>query len=174
MRETVSVLDHGVRLDIPFEACVLYHGRESIGGLALGWRLLGFALDVLTPGVPPERSAIRFATAFPGPGVRDTMEMTVRAVTRGAWSVIEEAPEDAPEGVYGRMYFEVTAGAKTADISLRPGALPEGFVETGRRVVGGARDAETLARWRELRETLASAVLSASDEDLFVLRRVRG
>ena len=39
MTEVISVYDDGVRLDIPFEACVLYHGRDSIGGLSLGYRL---------------------------------------------------------------------------------------------------------------------------------------
>ena len=42
MTEIVSVTDRGVRLDIPFEACVLYHGRDSIGGLALAAEAAGF------------------------------------------------------------------------------------------------------------------------------------
>ena len=50
MTEVISVYDDGVRLDIPFEACVLYHGRDSIGGLSLGYRLLRFALNKLTDG----------------------------------------------------------------------------------------------------------------------------
>lgn len=39
MTEVISVYDDGVRLDIPFEACVLYHGRDSIGGLSLGYQV---------------------------------------------------------------------------------------------------------------------------------------
>ena len=54
MTEVISVYDDGVRLDIPFEACVLYHGRDSIGGLSLGYRLLRFALNKLTDGRIPE------------------------------------------------------------------------------------------------------------------------
>jgi len=67
MTEVISVYDDGVRLDIPFEACVLYHGRDSIGGLSLGYRLLRFALNKLTEGRIPERREISFKTAFPGP-----------------------------------------------------------------------------------------------------------
>ena len=81
MTEVISVYDDGVRLDIPFEACVLYHGRDSIGGLSLGYRLLRFALNKLTDGRIPERKEITFKTAFPGPGLRDAVEMTTRAVT---------------------------------------------------------------------------------------------
>lgn len=84
MTEVISVYDDGVRLDIPFEACVLYHGRDSIGGLSLGYRLLCFALNKLTEGRIPERKEISFKTAFPGPGLRDAVEMTTRAVTRKA------------------------------------------------------------------------------------------
>ena len=76
MTEVISVYDDGVRLDIPFEACVLYHGRDSIGGLSLGYRLLCFALNKLTEGRIPERKEISFKTAFPGPGLRDAIEMT--------------------------------------------------------------------------------------------------
>lgn len=98
MTEVISVYDDGVRLDIPFEACVLYHGRDSIGGLSLGYRLLRFALNKLTDGRIPERKEITFKTAFPGPGLRDAVEMTTRAVTRKAYEVLENAPEGTPEG----------------------------------------------------------------------------
>lgn len=122
MTEVISVYDDGVRLDIPFEACVLYHGRDSIGGLSLGYRLLCFALNKLTEGRIPERKEISFKTAFPGPGLRDAVEMTTRAVTRKAYEVLENAPEGTPEGVYGHMYFEVTVWA------LRRFAVPSNLV----------------------------------------------
>ena len=168
MTEVVSVLDRGVRLDLPFDACILYHGRDSIGGLALGFRLMAHALRVLTPEAPPERSDIVFRTGFPGPGVRDAVEMTTRAVTRGEWHVIENPPENAPEGVYGRMYFEVSIGNKTAAVRLADGALPEDFVRTGRRVVGGERSPELLAHWEACKAGLAQAVLAADPDQLFV------
>ena len=116
MTEVISVYDDGVRLNIPFEACVLYHGRDSIGGLSLGYRLLCFALNKLTEGRIPERKEISFKTAFPGPGLRDAVEMTTRAVTRKAYEVLGNAPEGTPEGVYGHMYFEVTVGSKTLKV----------------------------------------------------------
>ena len=168
MTEIVSVTDGGVRLDIPFEACVLYHGRDSIGGLALGFRLIAHALRVLTPGEAPERSDIVFRAGFPGPGVRDAVEMTTRAVTRGAWHVIETPPANAPEGVYGRMYFEVSVGGKTAVIRLTDGALSEDFVQTGRRVVGGDCSPEVLEHWTACKAGLAEAVLAADPDQLFV------
>ena len=38
--EVVKVIEKGVELNIPFHACVLYHGKDSIGGLSLGYRLM--------------------------------------------------------------------------------------------------------------------------------------
>ena len=85
MTEVISVYDDGVRLDIPFEACVLYHGRDSIGGLSLGYRLLCFALNKLTEGRIPERKEISFKTAFPGPGLRDVSMAT--CILRLQWAL---------------------------------------------------------------------------------------
>ena len=141
MTEVISVYDDGVRLDIPFEACVLYHGRDSIGGLSLGYRLLRFALNKLTDGRIPERKEITFKTAFPGPGLRDA---------------VENAPEGTPEGVYGHMYFEITVGSRTLCCALKPGVLPEEFVQTGRAIKKGNYSEQDARHWREQKDALSS------------------
>lgn len=82
-KEIVKVVEKGVELDIPFHACVLYHGKDSIGGLSLGYRLMYWALNYLSEdGEIPRREDISFKTAFPGPGLRDAVEMISRAVTK--------------------------------------------------------------------------------------------
>lgn len=158
MTEVISVYDDGVRLDIPFEACVLYHGRDSIGGLSLGYRLLRFALNKLTDGRIPERKEITFKTAFPGPGLRDAVEMTTRAVTRKAYEVLENAPEGTPEGVYGHMYFEITVGSRTLCCALKLGVLPEEFVQTGRAIKKGNYSEQDARHWREQKDALSEAI----------------
>ncbi|MBP0574642.1 hypothetical protein J8J27_28435, partial [Mycobacterium tuberculosis] len=85
----IRILDHGSELVVRFDACVAFHGRTSIGGLALGFRLMQRALADLAPGRVPERDEIRFRTAFPGPGLRDAVEMVSRAATRGVYIVDE-------------------------------------------------------------------------------------
>ena len=147
MTEVISVYDDGVRLDIPFEACVLYHGRDSIGGLSLGYRLLCFALNKLTEGRIPERKEISFKTAFPGK----------------AYEVLENAPEGTPEGVYGHMYFEVTVGSKTLCCALKPGVLPEEFVRTGRAIKKGNYSEQDARHWREQKDALSEAIWSISN-----------
>ena len=135
--ELVRVRDRGTVLEIPFEACRLYHGEDSIGGLVLGFRLMAWALPRLSPGEPPDRSGVIFRTAFPGPGVRDAVEMTVRAVSRGAWEVLDTVPAGVPEGVYGHLYFEVSVGGRALCVSVRPGVMSEEFIRTGRAVKAG-------------------------------------
>ncbi len=172
MIETICVTDHGVELEIGFDAAVLYHGKDSIGGLAAGFRLLAFALKKLCPDSVPAREDIVFKTAFPGPGVRDAVEMVTRAVSRGAWHVIDNPPVDTPEGVYGRLYFEVSVGARTIALQIADGAVSEEFIKTGRAVKAGAKDTETLAQWTALKVGLSQAVLSADPEKLYVVRSI--
>ncbi|MBQ9239710.1 MAG: hypothetical protein IJ164_00060 [Duodenibacillus sp.] len=165
--DTVTVLDHGVPLSVTFEACRLYHGEDSIGGLALGYRLLAWALPQLAD-APLERGEISFATAFPGPGLKDAVEMVTRAVSRGMLRVLSSAPALAPEGVYGRMYFEVSARGRTIRVTLAPGAVSEAFVQTGRLVKAGSTDPAVHVRWAQLKRELGCAVMLAEAGKLFV------
>lgn len=170
MKEIITVYDDGVRLDIPFEACVLYHGRDSIGGLSLGYRLLFLALKELVGERPLERKEITFRTAFPGPGLRDAIEMTTRAVTRGAYEIIDNFPQNAPEGVYGRMYFEVSVSGKTLRCTLKEGVVSNEFIRTGRKIKEGNPTTEQLREWRRLKDELSEAVWSVKNfKDVFEL-----
>jgi len=169
-RAAIRVLDHGTELAIPFEACVAYHGRTSIGGLALGFRLLQWAISQLSPDTVPDRQSIRLATTFPGPGLRDAFEMVARVVTRGAYDVLPAAaaPPSAPEGVSGPMYFRVGVGERELDVVLVEGAISPEFIALGRRSKAGSASAREEARWSELKEALARAVWDARPEDLFL------
>jgi hypothetical protein len=168
---TIPVMDHGSELAVSFDACVAFHGRTSIGGLALGFRLMQQALRDLAPGRVPERDEIRFRTAFPGPGLRDAVEMVSRAVTRGVYTVDETlAGPEAPEAPRGRLWFEVTVGDKVGVYAARDGALPADFVPVGRGSIAGTLDEAGKARWLELREGLAAAVMAVPADA--VLRRL--
>lgn len=158
MNQSIKIYDDGVLLDIPFEACVLFHGRDSIGGLSLGFRLLEWAIRELNGEKVPERKEISFRTAFPGPGLRDAVEMVTRAVTRNAYEVLQDAPLNAPEGVYGKMYFELRIGSKYIKFQLKPGVMPKDFIQTGCAIKKGHSSIEEQKRWRELKDQLSETI----------------
>lgn len=161
--DDVQIRQDGQVLQIPFRACVLYHGHDSIGGLVLGYRLIQWAIRELSPLRVPDREEITFKTAFPGPGVRDAVEMLTRAVSRGAYKVITDVPEDAPEGVYGHMYFEITVGTKTKRVSLVPDALSSDFILTGRAYKRQCHTPELIKHWTELKQGLADSLMQLED-----------
>ena len=163
-REIVKVVEKGVELDIPFHACVLYHGKDSIGGLSLGYRLMYWALNYLSEdGEIPRREDISFKTAFPGPGLRDAVEMISRAVTAGRYEVLKEAPLCAPEGVYGHMYFEISLRDKTVKVALKPGVIDDDFIQTGRSFKKENLTPEGLRHWEDLKKNLAEKVWSVEN-----------
>lgn len=166
----IEIVDHGTLLRISFADCIAYHGRTSIGGLALGYRLLQHAFARLSPGKAPDRESVRVFTAFPGPGLRDALELVARAVTRGAYTAAPAADVPGPEGVTGRMYFEVEVGESRLRLALVGGAIGPEFIALGRKSKAGDASAEDEARWTELKEALAVAVLSTPPEKLFVER----
>lgn len=154
----IRVRQDGEVLQIPFSACVLYHGQDSIGGLVLGYRLIQWAIDEMSPSRVPGREEIVFKTAFPGPGIRDAVEMLTRAVSRGAYEVITEVPAGAPEGVYGHLYFEISIGEQTRRVSLVPGAVSDDFIQTGRAYKRQEHTPELLKHWSELKQGLAKTL----------------
>ncbi len=153
-------------LSIPFHACILYHGYDSIGGLSLGFRLLQWGLEYLSDGSEvPSRDDITFKTAFPGPGVRDAIEMVTRAVSRHRYEILDAntVPWQAPEGVYGKMYFEIGLKDKVVKVALKPGVLSQEFIEMGRLVKSGKTTFDILDKWEKLKHKLHEDIWRIKD-----------
>ncbi|MCD8338959.1 MAG: hypothetical protein LUC43_01980 [Burkholderiales bacterium] len=162
----IVVKEVNSELSIPFHACILYHGYDSIGGLSLGFRLLQWGLEYLSDGSEvPSRDDITFKTAFPGPGVRDAVEMVTRAVSRHRYEIlaVKDAPDFAPEGVYGKMYFEIGLKGRVVKVALKPGVLPQDFIEMGRLVKSGNTSFEVLDQWEKLKHRLHEDIWKVKD-----------
>ncbi|WP_300966730.1 hypothetical protein [Turicimonas muris] len=96
--------------------------------------------------------------------------MVTRAVTRKTYDVLDTFPTEAPEGVYGRMYFEVSVGEKQICFYLKPGVIPEKFVLTGREIKKGSPSEIQKQEWRQLKDALSDAVWSIDDmSSVFVI-----
>ena len=165
-KDIVHIKDQETDLFIDFIDCITYHGRDSIGGLALGFRLMQWAISELCPHTPPQRNDIQFRTAFPGPGLRDAVELISRAYTQGRYQVIKVAPDLAPEGVYGNLYFEIQIKQRCLKVSIKPGVISDDFIQTGRASKKENVSESTLKHWRKLKDQLAQTVLNSNIRDI--------
>ncbi len=159
MNDWLEIQDHGERLRIGFDDLLKYHGRSSIGGVAIGFKAMQRAFELLSPQVPPARGDLHVLTAFPGPGARDAFEMVTRVVTAGAYRVeLDCAPPEVPEAPRGRYYFRVGYGEASVDLSVRPGLVRGEFIELLRRKahagLGDAQEAHLVELKREMAERL--------------------
>jgi hypothetical protein len=155
-------------LAIGFDDLVKYHGRNSIGGVALAYRLMQAAFAALSPAEPPERRAISILTAFPGAGAADAFEMVTRCRSDNRYRVDTalEAP-GAAAAASGRFFFQFSAPTAAVALGVRDGVVPAEFIELVRRNSARPLEASERARLDELKLLLAEQVLSLADEALF-------
>jgi hypothetical protein len=159
---SLEVVDGRATVSISFDDLLRYHGRDSVGGLALGFKALEAGLPLLSPGGPPERREIAVETAFDGPGARDAFEMVTRAVTGGRYAVVPElahAHPDAPEAPQGHFVFRMSLGSASVTLVLRPGIVLDAFVQLVRR---GPQTPEEEVLLVDMKEDLAERVLALS------------
>ena len=155
---TLDVLDHGDLLSFAFADLARYHGRTSIGGVAIGFKVMERAFPLLSAAGPPDRHQVTVATAFPGPGARDAFELVTRAVTGDRYVVdLDLGPAVAPEAPEGRFFFRLGYRDRSVDLVLRPGLVPGEFVDLVRRGPATAAEEERL---QAMKDDLAARLLA--------------
>ena len=163
----IAVMAEEERIDIGFPMVAAYHGQAALAMAAVTFQAMRAAFAALSPGRPPARRDITIVSGHPGPGVRDSFEAVTRALTRGAYTVDRSLPEARLVPGHDISYsFRITLGAHTAQVALRPGALPERFFALN---FGGARSPEQERELSLLKRAIAAQVLGASFDDLFTL-----
>lgn len=159
----ILIRDTGTLLKIGFDDCVKYHGRSSIGGLALGFRLVQLAFADLLEGRHPDRREISVATSFGGPGFRDAIEMVTRSLTRGVYTVDAAlATPTAPESPAGPLWFKVAIGELSACYEVVAGAVGEEFVRLGKKSRAGTLTEQEAPLWTAQKEGLAAALMAGA------------
>ncbi|MGC5025058.1 hypothetical protein ACLQ3K_09915 [Tsukamurella sp. DT100] len=91
----LTVYEGGTALEIGFADLMKYHGSTFPGGVAHAYRAMIEGLALFDP---VQRREVHVRTAFPGPEGRDAIEMALRAVTDGRFTVDRAlgAPERGP------------------------------------------------------------------------------
>ena len=165
---SLKIRDRSDVLALHFEDLVKYHGRQNIGGLALGFKALQFAFAQVSSDEVPQRERIEIFSAFPGSGAIDAFEMVTRAVTQGRFALDTafDAPE-ALEAVSGRFYFRVRHRDRTVAVTPRSGLIPERFLALGRMHRAGEATAEDTVEFQGMKEALAETLMALDAGDIF-------
>jgi len=161
----LAVRDGQVELAFAFGDLVAYHGRGSIGGLALGFKALERGLPLLAHGAVPSRRDITVETAFDGPGSRDAFEMVTRAVTGGRYALVPGiAPSGAPEAPQGRFVFRLAHEATAVLLVLRAGLVGDDFTALVRRGAATPAEEQLLV---DMKEDLATRLLALPPDRVY-------
>lgn len=163
--DTLTVLDHGEPIAISFADILKYHGRSFIGGAAHGFKAMQRAFPLLCADGRPERYELTIATAFPGPGGRDAIEMTTRAFTGGRYTVdIDLGGPDVIESPRGRYFFRFSYRDASVDVTLREGVVRAEFIALSRR---GAATPQERERLEWLKQDMAERLMSLPPEEAY-------
>ncbi len=168
MSDVLKIRDGSHVIALCLEDLVKYHGRENIGGVALGFKVLEFAFSQLSPHEIPQRSEIEVFTAFPGTGAIDAFEMVTRAVTRNRFRLDTDADvPDALAAVTGRFYFRIGYRGRSLAVTPRGGLIPDRFFQLSRmHKAGEASPADTI-EFQGMKEALADALMALDAEEVF-------
>ncbi len=165
---TIRIMAEEEPVDIGFAMIAAYHGQAALAMAAVTFQAMRAAFAALSPDTPPARRDITIVSGHPGPGVRDSFEAVTRAPTRGAYTIDRSLPEGRLVPGHDISYsFRITLGGRTAEIALRPDALPERFFALNFTKL---RSPEQERELSQLKRSIAAEVLAASFDDLFAMR----
>lgn len=164
MTATIEVAERGHGIVFAIEDVMRYHGPESPGGAALGFKVLERALPLLDPDGPCERLAIVVETAFGGPGARDAFELVTRAVTGGRFHLDAALARPERGHTLERFVFRLSYRDRSTTLVLREGFVTGEFIDLAR---AGERTDEQEERLRTLKLELADRVLARPAADVY-------
>ncbi|WP_280398236.1 hypothetical protein [Nocardia carnea] len=158
----LTVLESGVPISISYDDLMKYHGPGFPGGVAHAYCALRYAVALFGE---VERREVTVRTAFPGPGGRDAVEMALRAVTEGRYTVDPQLAATSRGATLARYIWEFTYRGRTVPLRLRDA----GFV-TAEFIALGAKPDRTGAeeiRLTVLKQEMADRLLSAEVDAVY-------
>jgi len=164
MTDLVAVRERGQILRFGFDDALRYAGPGSPAGVAIGFKALQHAFEVLSPDAPPERRAITVRTAFRGPGARDAFEAVTRAVTDGRFTVDRRLLRADRGRLLEDFVFEIGVGGPTVTLLLRDGFVTDEFIDLARTE---RRSQDQERQLDSLKAILAQHVLSSDATEVF-------
>ncbi len=160
----LAVSDQGAVLRFGWADLMRYHGPAAPGGVAHGFTAMRRAWPLLAPDGPPERREVRLATAFPGPGARDAVELVTRAVTEDRYLVDPALGRPERGRTLERYVFRFGYRDRVVTLSIREGFVTDEFIALSR---APDRSAAEEAHLTVLKQEMADRLLAVSPEEVY-------
>jgi hypothetical protein len=132
MTESLTVEERGQTITFTFDDLMRYHGSHSPAGVAMAFKVMQRAFEVLCPDRPPRRRSIIVRTAFRGPGARDGFEAVTRAVSDDRYVVDRSLVRSDIGRLREDFVFEVSIGERRVALLLRDGFVTDEFIDLAR------------------------------------------
>lgn len=165
MNDKIKIRDDVGEIEISYSEILKYHGRDFFGGVALAFKVLKLSFDKLLAGKIPHRNQIRLVVGFDPPGVIDAFEFVTRAITRRRL-ILDPYPQNGPDSVFGRYYFEVRIENHRMRLWLKSGLLPEDFTMLARKAFAGIATSEELSQWKKYKENIGRRLMDLEPEEI--------
>ena len=164
MTDSIEVTELGRTIGFSFEDLLKYHGPGSPGGVAVAFKAMQRAFDLLSPGEPPQRRSVTIRTAFRGPGARDAVEAVTRAVTDGRYTVDRTLLRADRGRLVEDFVFEFNLCDASVTLLLRDGFVDDEFIDLARteQLTDGQE-----RRLDMLKARLAQRVMAAPANEVF-------
>jgi hypothetical protein len=162
-------------LAIGFDDVVKYHGRATMGALAVAYRVMHVAFAALSPGAPVERRAVSVLTAFPVDGAADAFEMVTRCRSDGRYQVDTKIDAACARlAPAGRLFFQFSTPDNAVAFGVPEELVAEEHVDMFhanhlvRKYTQTGLEGAHGVRLEEIKLTFANKVFTLPDEQLFV------
>ncbi len=166
MADCIIVQHDGGPVEIFYEEIVKYHDKNHWGGVALAWKIITLANEILNDGKALERQLVRIRTGLNPPGLLDGFEFLTRAVTRQRL-VVDASLNQGPKSPFGSFSFVIGYGEKRLGLQLKEGLLPDDFAALGKRCEASLGSEADDDRWTSTKHSLGEIIMSKDPGELF-------
>ncbi len=166
MSDSIVVRHDSGEIAISYEELVKYHDKNHWGGVALAWKIIQLAAEILNDGQALERSLVRIRTGLNPPGLVDGFEYLTRAVTRQRL-VVDPTLNQGPKSPFGSFCFVIGYAEKRVALQLKEGLLPDDFATLGRKCQAGMGSEEEKTRWTGIKHSLGEVIMGKEPRELF-------
>lgn len=171
MIPSIKIRDYAGELTITLDDLEAFHDKDHFGGVVLSIKVLQRAFAAFPGAGIPHRDEVAIVAGLNPPGLIDSFEFMLRAVSRKRL-VVDQTLAHGPASPFGRFCFEVHRPCGAVALWVREGLLPDDFATTGKKVEAGFGTEAEIARWNGYKRDVGVAMIPMRPEDILELRPI--